>query len=206
MLQLAGQKQRVHTQRQSRSCSRTLAAQEIRHTTQGDTEKVADFIRRLEHTFNVAYGREDMSVETRDTLLHGQLQDGLKHDFMQAPAVSGAQTYRKLCLAARNEKKRLAELKKRQQHFKPLTQQHHQFRRSTETKPVNKPAGSASTSGAHASSLQRKCFLCHESGHLARSCRKKVSNIGRRDQARVITVRSKSPLRQTVLSKESLSL
>ena len=90
--------------------SRTLAAQEFCHTYQGDTEKVADFIRRLERTFNVAYGREGMSVETRDTLLHGQLQDGLKHDLMQAPAVSGAQTYQELCFAARNEEKRLAEL------------------------------------------------------------------------------------------------
>ena len=88
--------------------SRTLAAQEFRHTTQGDTEKVADFIRRLERTFNIAYGMEGISVETRDTLLHGQLQDVLKHDLMQSPAVSGAQTYQELCLAARNEEKRLA--------------------------------------------------------------------------------------------------
>ena len=43
----------------------TLAAQEFCHTTQGDAEKVADFIRWLEHTFNVAYGREGMSMETR---------------------------------------------------------------------------------------------------------------------------------------------
>ena len=60
-----------------------------------------------------------MSSETRDTLLHGQLQDGLKHELMRAPAVSGGQSYPELCLAARNEEKRLAELKKRQQYLKP---------------------------------------------------------------------------------------
>ena len=102
--------------------SRTLAVQEFRHTSQGDSEKVADFIRRLECTFNVAYGRDGMSVETRDTLLHGQLQDALKHELMQAPAVSGAQSYQELCLAARNEEKGLAELKKRQQYLKPSSQ------------------------------------------------------------------------------------
>ena len=56
--------------------------------------------------------------KTRDTLLHGQLQDGLKHELMRAAAVSGAQSYKALCLAALNEEKRLAELKKRQQYLK----------------------------------------------------------------------------------------
>ena len=32
---------------------------------------------------------------------------------MKASAVSGAQSYKELCLAARNEEKRLAELRKR---------------------------------------------------------------------------------------------
>ena len=74
--------------------SRALAAQDFRHTSQGDHKRVANFIRRLERTFYVAYGREGMSVETRDTLLHGQLQDALKHELMQAPAVSGARRIR----------------------------------------------------------------------------------------------------------------
>ena len=82
---------------------RILAAQEFRHTTQGEAEGVADFIRRLERTFNVEYGQEGMCTETRDALLHGQLQDALKHELMQAPDVSGAQTYKELCLVACNE-------------------------------------------------------------------------------------------------------
>ena len=56
---------------------RTLAAQDFRHTVQGETELVADFIRRLERTFQIAYGQDGMSAETRDTLLHSQLQEGL---------------------------------------------------------------------------------------------------------------------------------
>ena len=50
-----------------------------------------------------------MSIETRETLLHSQLQEGLEYELMKAPAVSGAQGYKQLCLAARNEEKRLAE-------------------------------------------------------------------------------------------------
>ena len=91
--------------------SKALAAQDFRHTFQGDAERVADFIRRLERTFNIAYGRDGMSAETHATLLHGQLQDSLRQELMQAPAVSGALAYTELCLAARNEEKRLAELR-----------------------------------------------------------------------------------------------
>ena len=57
-----------------------------------------------------------MSVETRNVLLHGQLQDGLKYEIMRVPSVSGTQTYKELCLAARKEEKRLAKLRKRQQY------------------------------------------------------------------------------------------
>ena len=38
--------------------SRTLAAQDFRCTQQGEREHVADFIRKLERTFNIAYGRD----------------------------------------------------------------------------------------------------------------------------------------------------
>ena len=96
--------------------NKILAAKDFRHISQGDHESVADFIRRLEHTFKIAYGRDCMSQETRNTLLHGQLQDGLRYEIMKAPAVSGAQNYPELCLASRNEEKLLLELKKREQY------------------------------------------------------------------------------------------
>ena len=44
---------------------RALAAQDCRHTVQGETELAADFIRHLERTFQIAYGRDGMSAETR---------------------------------------------------------------------------------------------------------------------------------------------
>ena len=44
-----------------------------------------------------------MSAETRNTLLHSQLQEGLRYEILKAPAVSGAQSYKELCLAAKNE-------------------------------------------------------------------------------------------------------
>ena len=98
---------------------RTLAAQEFRHSIQRETEPVADYIRRLEQAYRKAYGRDGMSSETRDTLLHGQLQEGLQYELMKSPAVSGAQGYQELCLAAKNEERRLAELGKRRQYMKP---------------------------------------------------------------------------------------
>ena len=77
-----------------------------------DHENVSDFILRLEHTFKLAYGRDPMLRETRAVLLFEQMLNGLKDELMAAPAVSGAQSYDQLCLSARNEEKRLLELKK----------------------------------------------------------------------------------------------
>ena len=56
-----------------------------------------------------------MSSETRSALLSGQLQEGLLYELLKAPAVSGAQKYSELCVAALNEEKRLAWLRRRQQ-------------------------------------------------------------------------------------------
>ena len=57
-----------------------------------------------------------MATDTQDTLLHGQLQEGLWFKLMRAPSVSGAQ---KLCIAPRNEEERLAELRKCQSRLPP---------------------------------------------------------------------------------------
>ena len=64
----------------------------------------------------LAYGRDGMSDET---LLYSQLQEGLRYDTMMAPADSGSHCYKELCLASRNEEKRLVELAKRRQYSKP---------------------------------------------------------------------------------------
>ena len=58
-----------------------------------------------------------MQKDTRETFLHSQLQEGLLYKLMKSPAVSGAQSYAELCLAARNEEKRQDELEKRRQYL-----------------------------------------------------------------------------------------
>ena len=74
--------------------NKTLAAFDFRHITQKESESVSDFIMRLERTFQIAFGRDHMSAETRDVLLYGKLQDGLRIDLVsKAPAISGAQNY-----------------------------------------------------------------------------------------------------------------
>ena len=80
-----------------------MAAQDFRHCSQSEGESVSDFIRRFERTFRLAYGRDGMLAETRDALLHGQLQESLQHRLMEAPVVSGASTYAMLCQAAKTK-------------------------------------------------------------------------------------------------------
>ena len=71
---------------------------------------VIDFVRHLEQTFQVAYGRNGMLQQTQDALLYSQLQKGLSHCLMEAPTVSRAVDYQSLCLAAKNEECRQAAL------------------------------------------------------------------------------------------------
>ena len=44
-----------------------------------------------------------------------QLQESSQYWLMEAPAVSGVTDYQALCLVAKSEEKRIAELKKRRQ-------------------------------------------------------------------------------------------
>ena len=103
---------------------RALAAQDFRHATQRETESVADYISQLKQLFHRVYGREGMSDEMHDMLLHGQLQEGLWYEIMKAPAVSGSHAYNELCLAARNEEKRIDKLAKLRLYRKTRLEQH----------------------------------------------------------------------------------
>lgn len=68
---------------------------------------VADYICCLERVFQVAYGTDNLTHDTHNAFLYGQM--GLTN-----ANVSGALTYHKLFMAARNEDKRQARLKKQQ--------------------------------------------------------------------------------------------
>ena len=68
-----------------------LAAQDFRHLSQKEHESVSDFITRLKKTFQLAYGHDSMTIETRHTLLCSQLQEGFRKEIMSGPAVSVAE-------------------------------------------------------------------------------------------------------------------
>jgi len=74
----------------------TIAAQEFWHLRQGTTESVSEFMRRLECTFLIAHNKGMMAAESREALLHGQMQEGLLLKLMEIPAVSGALDYKSL--------------------------------------------------------------------------------------------------------------
>ena len=84
--------------------NRAYAVQDFRHAVQSGSEAVSDYIRRIERTVHLAYGRDDMLKETREMILYSQLQECLLYCLMKSPAVSGAQTYSELCLAAKKPK------------------------------------------------------------------------------------------------------
>jgi hypothetical protein len=171
--------------------NKVIAAQDFRHTTQEESEKVADFIRRLERTFRIAYGSDHFNQETREALLYGQLHEGLRPDLMQNSTVSGALTYQELCMAARNEEQRKAEMKKRRQYRnmehgpdgRGQRSSHNQSRNHSGTHSYTKNSSKSQDSGDRKQSSPvstgnegvRLCYQCGKPGHLARDCRARKS-------------------------------
>jgi hypothetical protein len=51
--------------------SKVLGEQDFQHAFQRDNEPIADFVRKLQRTFNITYGRDRMSKETKEAILFG---------------------------------------------------------------------------------------------------------------------------------------
>ena len=146
---------------------RALAAQDFRHATQRKSETVADYVRRMERAFQLAYGRDGMLRETRQMILFTQLQEGLLYRLVESPAVSGAKSYTELCLAAKNEEKRQAELEKRRDYIRgPRPAHDNQKTKTPSTPQPSPPVSNKKTPGP------RRCYNCGDPGHLAKNCLK----------------------------------
>ena len=69
-----------------------------------------------EKDFPAGCGADVMAEETQLRLLQGQLQEGLRDKILESPIVVGSLDYTALCLAAKNEERRLTELARRHHH------------------------------------------------------------------------------------------
>ena len=130
-------------------------------------------------------------------LLFGQLHEGLSYILMESPAVSGALNYKELCLAAKREERRLAELKKKQQYLKverppasnsgnrsslPTQRWSRSFRRA-----VNNDKNKTDEEGIR-QRKQLRCYVCDSPNHLACQCQQRNS-------------KTESPSKKTVQSQ-----
>lgn len=80
---------------------------------------MSSYITRMERAFQIAYGHEKLTTETRDAFLYSQLQAGLKLSLMESPVVYRSLSYKQLCVAAKQEEQPIAELRRcRQYHEK----------------------------------------------------------------------------------------
>ena len=114
-----------------------------------------------------------MIPETRDVLLYSQLQEGFRDSLMEGLAVSGAATYQALCIAAKNEERRQAELVRRKQYRKSVPLPRSSIREENRlAKPLNPKAP------------QTKCYLCEKLGHIAWSCPQRRSESSGRPSER----------------------
>ena len=156
-----------------------VAVQDFRHVCQNETEMITDYIRRLERCYHLAYGRDKLTAETKEAILFGQLQAGLSYQILKCPAVSGSQSYKGLCTAAKAEEKRIAELRRRQQYYRRSGPPRNA--RPVEQLPTQSPAPGSeqpstpegNTQSTNYPTPRKQCYICGDTKHLARKCTKR---------------------------------
>jgi len=149
-------------------------------------ESVADYVCQLEKAFRVAFGNEKLGKETRETMLYGQLQGGLRLGILRNPSVSGAMSYKELCMVAKNEEQCQTELKKRQDYsskthniFLNKAKRDDKFREEKSFKPSQsnrmQTLGSSQLLSSGNATFQQRCYLCDQLGHIAKYCKQSKS-------------------------------
>ena len=114
-------------------------------------------------------------------LLYSQLQEGLRYNLIKSPAVSGADSYGQLCIAAKHKEKRLNELPRRQQYLVEAGKKGEARGRPQQAANKGETGGqSQQPSNTKMSEKRgeprgelRHCYTCGSTDHLARSCKKR---------------------------------
>ena len=129
-------------------------------------------------------------------MLYSQLHEGLKYEIVRAPGVTGVDSYASLCLAARNEERRLLELKRHQQYQRQNT------KTPAKTPPKSRPADTAPEKQTGGRDPEKLCFICNKR-HFASKCpERKSESRGRPVKAdkkvKQVSVADRSPSAGTV--------
>jgi len=171
--------------------NQTLAALRFCHTSQQPSESVS----RFEKVFQMGFGCEHLSIETREMLLYGQLPEDLLYALMESPSVSGAQSYKELCLAATREERREDLLSLRKSNSTEGFNHHHQVilpiwqqancdnpDLAKELQKVRKLLQKQFNKEGIRQQKQLRCYICNSPNHLALQCKQsKTENAGRKD-------------------------
>lgn len=176
-----------------------VAIQDFRHACQNENEIVADYIRTLERCYQLAYGRDKLTAGTKEAILFGQLQAGLSYHLLKCPAVSGSQSYKGLCTAAKAEEKCIAELRHRQQYQRRSGPQN--STKPVEQQPTRSQPEDNTWSSKTTAQNNKQCYICGDTKHLARKCpkRKQESTTPRNSSPRSTNNSSSTNMIRTVV-------